>query len=61
MSSLTILFVDSKNNVSFGDILWKTTFCIELFPDRRNPIKRIRGFSSSLDDDVAHSFPSNAT
>ena len=26
MSSLTILLVLSRNNVSFGDILWKTTF-----------------------------------
>ena len=27
-----ILLVLSKNNVSFGDILWKTTFWIEDFP-----------------------------
>ena len=30
--SLMILFVLSRNSVSFGDILWKTTFCMEDFP-----------------------------
>jgi hypothetical protein len=32
MSSLMILFVLSKNSVSFGDILWNTTFWIEDLP-----------------------------
>lgn len=36
ISSFTILFVLSKNRVSFGDILWKTTFCIDDFPDLEN-------------------------
>jgi hypothetical protein len=32
MSSLMILLVLSKNSVSFGDILWNTTFWIEDLP-----------------------------
>jgi hypothetical protein len=47
MSSLMILFVLSMNSVSFGDILWKTTFWIDDFPDLLNPNKRILGFEIS--------------
>lgn len=45
-SSLQILLVLSRNRVSLGDILWKTTFWMEDFPLLRRPINSIRGLTS---------------
>ena len=45
--SLIILEVDSRKRVSLGDILWKTTFWIDDLPDRRSPIRMIRGLDSA--------------
>ena len=42
-----ILEVDSRKRVSFGDILWNTTFWIDDLPDRRSPIRMMRGLVSA--------------
>lgn len=47
-SSLQILLVLSRNSVSLGDILWKTTFWMDDFPLLRRPINRIRGLTSAF-------------
>ena len=56
MSSFTILLVDSRNKVSFGDILWNTTFWIDDFPLLLGPISKIFGLGSPVCSAAAEAY-----